>query len=207
MMNYSCCQRLVLGLFLIGESLLFTLSAPVRTQAACITDAEQRQGWLNDSEVKILVNIPDPGCPQSLEPQNNLPNANIYLIAPINANHPDRPGGVYPLPPEQGGGSITIPEHDQVVERPIPSESVHANCFGSYVLAGPNATSDIVQTREDPNGSGLKLAYAIKFGGRFQPLTANWIIRAGVAQGLLSLDPSIGFGGTCWTNGPVSSTP
>jgi hypothetical protein len=177
------------------NAVFFALAAPTASQEKCPAYDEQERAWLNNQEVELFVDFPDPACGPA-GPTDKQPDANTYLIAPVDATAPQDPGGTFPVP---GGGSITVPIHDLTVERNI-SASQPADCFGSYVLPGSKATSNLVLTRVDPNGSGLKLAYAIKFGGFFRPLTANWIIRAGVEQGLLSLDSSIGYGGTCWTD-------
>lgn len=180
-------------LLVVVDTVFFTLAAPGSTQESCPKYDEQERVWLNNQEVELFVDFPDPACGPA-GPTDKQPDADTYLIAPIDAKAPQGLGGTFPLP---DGGSITVPVHDLTVERNIPA-SQPADCFGSYVLSGSNATSDTVLTREDPNGSGLNLAYAIKLGGVFRPLTAKGIIRAGVAQGLLSLNSSIGYGGTCW---------
>jgi hypothetical protein len=182
-------------LFLAVNAVFFALAVPVVSQEKCPAYDQQERAWLNNQEVELFVNFPDPVCGPG-GPTDRLPDFNTYLIAPVNATAPQVLGGTFPLP---DGSSITIPVHDLTVEREVPA-SQPADGFGSYVLPGPKATSNLVLTREDPNGSGLKLAYAIKFGGLFRPLTANWIIRAGVELGLLRLDSSIGYGGTAWTD-------
>lgn len=199
MLRFSLLSRYlapVLLLLVAVDTVFFALAAPGHTQESCPKYDEQERAWLNNREVKLFVDFPDPAC-GPVEPSNKQPDADTYLIAPIDVNAPQDLGGTFPLP---DGGSITVPVHDLTVERNIPA-SKPADCFGSYVLAGSKATADTVLTREDPNGSELNLAYAIKLGGEFRPLTAKGIIRAGVAQGLLSLDSSIGYGGTCWIDG------
>ena len=198
MLRFSLLSRYltpVLLLLVVVDTVFFTLAAPGSTQESCPKYDLQRQAWVNDREVQAFVDTPDPNCGPT-GPSNERPDADVYLIAPIDTKNPHAPGGTFPLP---DGGSITVPVHDTTFERYVPA-SQPADCFGSYVLSGSNATSDTVLTREDPNGSGLNLAYAIKLGGVFRPLTAKGIIRAGVAQGLLRLDSSIGYGGTCWIN-------
>lgn len=182
-------------LLLAVSTVCFAIAAPVVSQEKCPAYDKQERAWLNNQQVSLFVDIPDPVC-GPVGPTDKQPNVDSYLIAPIDATAPQALGGTFPVP---GGGSITVPVHDVTVDRYIPA-SQRANGFGFYVLPGPKATSNLVLTREDPNGSGLRLAYAIKFGGFFRPLTANWIIRAGLEQGLLSLDSSIGYGGTVWTD-------
>ena len=182
-------------LFLAVNTVFFALATPVISQEKCPAYDRQERAWLNNREVALFVDFPDPTCGPT-GPTDKRPDFDTYLIAPVNATAPQVLGGTFPLP---DGSSITIPIHDLTVERNIPA-SQPADGFGSYVLPGPKATSNLVLTREDPNGSGLELAYAIKFGGLFRPLTANWIIKAGLEQGLLRLDSSVGYGGTAWTD-------
>lgn len=188
-------------LLLAVNAVFFALAAPTVSQEKCPAYDEQERAWLNDQEVSLFVDIPDPACGPA-GPTDKQPDVDSYLIAPIDATAPQALGGTFPVP---GGGSITVPIHDLTADRYIPA-SQRADGFGFYVLPGPKATSNLVLTRVDPNGSGLKLAYAIKIGGFFRPLTANWIIRAGVEQGLLSLDSSIGYGGTVWTDSFAPNT-
>lgn len=183
------------------NTVCFAIAYPAVSQSKCPAYDEQERAWLNDREVSLFVDMADPVCGPA-GPTDKQPDVDSYLIAPVDATAPQTLGGTFPVP---GGGSITVPVHDVTLDRQIPA-SQRANGFGYYVLPGPKATSNLVLTREDPNGSGLKLAYAIKFGGFFRPLTANWIIRAGVEQGLLSLDPSIGYGGTVWTDSFAPNT-
>lgn len=193
--SYRSCYLSPTLLLVAVNAVFLALAGPVASQEKCPAYDQQERAWLNNQEVELFVDFPDPACGPA-GPTDKQPDADTYLIAPVDATAPQVPGGTFPLP---GGGSITVPVHDLTVERNIPAFQP-ADCFGSYVLSGPKATSNLVLTREDPNGSGLELAYAIKFGELFRPLTANWIIRAGVELGLLRLDSSIGYGGTCWTD-------
>jgi len=188
-------------LFLAVNTVFFALATPAYTQETCPPFDRQPKTWLNNREVQTFVDTPDPICGPS-GPTDEKPDTNVYLIAPIDPNRPQAVGGTFPLPND---AFITVPIHDTTFEREVPA-SQPADCFGSYVLLGPKATSNLVLTREDPNGSGLELAYAIKFGGLFRPLTANWIIRAGVKLGLLRLDSSIGYGGTCWSDSSAQNS-
>ena len=195
--NLSRCLVSTLLLLVAVDANFLVFDTPAVSQETCPSSDRQPKAWLDNRSIQTFVRTPD-SC-NSVRPTDERPDIDVYLISPIDPNNPQALGGTFPLPPEIGGGFITVPMHDTTFSRWVPA-SQPGDCFGSYVLPGPNATSDTVQTRLDPNGSGLNLAYAIKFGDRFQPLTANWIVRAGVELGLLRLDPSIGFGGICWTD-------
>lgn len=168
-------------------------AAPSRA-ASTITYNEREQAWLFDRVSTLLVATPGPGGPTG---PGDQPDVTLYAVGPQDPDHPQGLGGTFPLPPEAGGGTITIPQRDIVLPYPVVQPS---DCFGAYVVPGPRATARTVLTRVDPNGSGIPLAYAVDLGFGPIPLTASWKIQAGIALGLLRADPSLGYGGTCATD-------
>lgn len=147
---------------------------------------ETEPAWFSGETIQIFVKFP------TGPPAEGKPSVELYLIGPVDAGSPQDPGGVFP--------GIIIPVHDLTFPRRVPG-AAPANCFGNFVVAGSAATADTVHTRTDPNGSGVELAYEIRIGNAFRPLSSASTIRHGLAQGLLALE-SIGFGGTCWTAMP-----
>lgn len=166
-------------------------ASPAAPGSSGVTYNETEQVWLFDHVATLLVATPGPGGPSG---PGDQPDVTLYAVGPQDPANPQGRGGTFPLPPEAGGGTITIPQRDVVLPRPILRP---ADCFGAYVVPGPKATPRTVLTRVDPNGSGIPLVYALDLGFGPIPLTAAWKVRAGIALGLLTADPSLGYGGTC----------
>jgi hypothetical protein len=164
--------------------------APALARPSAPAANEAENTWVNGHVVKLCVRTPDPANPA---PDPALPDAEVYLIAPVDPAHPFAPGVVIPSPPAPA--PIIVAVHDTVqAGRHGP-----ANCYGVDVLPGPRATPQTVLTRPDPNG-GATLAYAVMFGPVQLDLTSAVIIKLAVRAGLLTLDHSWpGYGGTCWT--------
>lgn len=163
-------------------------SAGARPVAPAASEVENT--WVNGHVVTLSVRTPDPANPV---PDPALPDAEVYLIAPVDPAHPFAPGIVIPSPPAPA--PVIVAVHDTVqAGRHGP-----ANCYGIDVLAGPRARPQTVLTRPDPNG-GATLAYAVRFGPVQLDLTSAAIIKLAARAGLLTLDRSWpGYGGTCWT--------
>lgn len=194
-------SRLVRAAAVLGAAAALALPGTTghAQPGAPYTAEEVETGWVNGRVVGLYVDLPiPPGGP--FGPSDQLVDEQLYLVGPIDPAAPQDPGGVFPVPPEAGGGTITIPVHDKVLPRRIP-EVAPADCFGAFVLAAADAPAGAVATRTDPNGSGLELAAAIRFGPREIALDARWAVELGLAVGWLELR-SVGWGGVCWT-GPV----
>ncbi len=187
-------------------------------QAASPQANEFEVGWVNGTSHELFIQTPMQGgpppgikidCskPPPPPPTNpDYPNVKVYAIAPIDPKHPGSKGRVIkPAPPCYPSDALIIPVRDVVVARTIPA-SAPANCFGSYVVLGGHATKKNVLYRKDPNKSGLELAYAIVVKKKKILLTSQAAIKGGVKLDLLQVDPSLGYGGTCWT-GKASKRP
>ena len=166
------------------------LAVPAVAHAATPTANEVENTWLFGHVAQLNVQTPSQANPG---PDPALPNASVYLIAPIDPASPFARGVVIPSPPAPA--PVIVAVHDTV----MPYPHGPANCYGIDVLAGPKATPQTVLTRVDPNG-GATLAYALKFGPFQVNLTNPVIIELAAKAGLLTLDDSWpGYGGTCWT--------
>ncbi|GAA3191219.1 hypothetical protein ACFO1B_40770 [Dactylosporangium siamense] len=184
---------------LVATAALFGSAAPVAAGSGPPPADEVEPAWFGGGPITLYVLLPgDPNGPPPA-PDPALPAADVFLIAPVDAAHPQDPGVVIPSPPAPF--PIVVPVHDTVVATSRPY-AWRANCFGVQVLPGPAATARTVLTRPDPNG-GATLAYALRFGARTVPLTSAAVIAVGARLGLLTLDRSWpGYGGTCWTGRP-----
>lgn len=186
----------------VGAVLVVMAAVAALAQAASVPANESEIGWLSGHPVQLLIHHPT-GPGQG--PNASSPNANIFLIAPVDPRHPDKKGSKNPAPPGFPTPFVIVPYHDTVLPRTIPASNP-ANCYGEYVEMGARGTRRTVLTRRDPEGSGLVLAYALVTKHGKQPLTSQALIKAAVAKRLLKLDPSLGYGGYCWT-GKRSSKP
>lgn len=149
--------------------------------------------WIFGRVFSLYVDIPDD---PATRPSPDRPDADVFLVAPIDAAHPMDPGVVIGSPPAPA--PIIVPVHDTVLDHPRPYP-LRADCFGVQVLPGPHAAAGQVLTRPDPNG-GATLAWAVVLHGRQVPLTSGAVIRWAAGKGLVALDRSWpGYGGTCWT--------
>ena len=149
---------------------------------------ETQPGWFAGRLVTYSVDLPS-GPGDGPSPQRH--DVTIYLVGWQPGTQPQDTGFVAPFLP------LPVPQHDTVFEHFV-SASAPADCFGVTVVPGAAASPDTVQTVTDPNAYPRPLAYAIRLGRHWTPLTRAGAIRAGVAQGLLALDDWPGFGGACW---------
>ena len=175
-----------------GASLASTvpaLAAPTSAGARPVANEIERT-WIFGHVAQLNVETPSQANPA---PDPSLPDANVYLIAPVNPADPFAHGTVIPSPPAPS--PIIVAVHDTVQDKPHGP----ANCYGIDVLDGPKATPQTVLTRPDPNGGAI-LAYALQFGSFRLYLTNALVINVAAAVGLLKLDHSWpAYGGTCWT--------
>lgn len=186
-------------LAVIATALVGAIASTTGVAAADLSYDKVQPAWVGGQVTTVYVQFPQgPPTPERLD-------AYTYVIAPIDADNPQDPGGVYPPPPGSSEPFIA-PAQDQVMNRRIPTPS---DCFGWFVKAGSAGDSTTVRTRIDPNGSDLVLAYAVNLWGVWYNLTSQEVIQAGVAQNLLYLDRilpsdppgSVSYGGICWTQG------
>lgn len=170
------------GVFLLGGTTVAV------AQEGPVPD-EVETAWVAGRFITLYVDTPDAG---SAGPSDARPDADVFLVAPMDAEHPLDPGVVIPSPPAPE--PIIVPVHDTVLDRPTrPSD-----CFGVQVLAAPGAAGRVL-TRADPNG-GAALAWAVVVHGHQVKLTSGPVIRWAARRGLVVLDRSWpGYGGTCWT--------
>ncbi len=168
---------------------------PVPASAAAPAPPDEVQtAWIFDRVFTLYVDIPDD---PSTRPTPERPDADVFLIAPVDPAQPMDPGVVIPSPPAPS--PIVVPVHDTVLDHPRPYR-LRADCYGVQVLPGPRAAAGQVLTRPDPNG-GATLAWAVVIHGHRIPLTSGAVIRWAARQGLLTLDRSWpAYGGTCWTS-------
>ncbi len=168
------------------------LPAPVSAVAPPPAD-EIETAWIANRIFTLYVDIPDD---PATRPTPERPDADVFLIAPIDPAHPMDPGVVIGSPPAPQ--PIIVPVHDTVLDHPRPYP-LRADCYGVQVLPGPRAAAGQVLTRPDPNG-GATLAWAVVLHGHRIMLTSGAVIRWAARQGLLHLDRSWpAYGGTCWT--------
>ncbi|MBO2458194.1 hypothetical protein [Actinomadura violacea] len=170
------------GAFLLGGTATATAGEPP------VPD-EVETAWVAGHLITLYVDTPDAA---SSGPSGARPDADVFLVAPMDPAHPLDPGAVIPSPPAPA--PIVVPVHDTVLDRP----TAPSDCFGVQVLAAPGAGGRVL-TRPDPNG-GATLAWAVVAGGHRVRLTSGPVIRWAARRGLVVLDRSWpGYGGTCWT--------
>lgn len=174
----------------VAVAVAAVIAGTVSTAGADPVADEVEPGWVHHHHTTVYVDTPNGPADG---PSDSLPDATIYLIAPLDPTAPQDPGIVLPLP---DGSTIVVPVHDTVVDRPHSSP---ADCFGVQVVPGPRATPSTVLTRPDPNG-GATLAYAVKLGPFRITLNGEGTIRLAERLGLVTLDRTWpGYGGRCWT--------
>lgn len=183
-------RQAVLAVAIAATAILAAGAPALAASAPAPAANEVENTWINGHVAQLNVKTPDPANPA---PDPALPDAQVYLIAPIDPAHPFAPGIVIPSPPAPA--PVIVAVHDTVQG----GRHGPANCYGIDVLPGPRATPQTVLTRPDPNG-GATLAYAVKLGPVRVDLTSAVIINLAAKAGLLTLDHSWpGYGGTCWT--------
>ncbi|MBA3580998.1 MAG: hypothetical protein H0W44_00955 [Gammaproteobacteria bacterium] len=171
----------------------------------------KKPAWFGGITVWVFAQFPAiAGGSGPADASPTLRDVDAYLVGPIDANNPY--GQEVPIPaidPNTGApildanGNVIIvargPAHDNTFTQFIPKNNI-ADIFGYWVIAGPNATPDKVHTRPAPENSlaGGALAYEIKIGNKFRPLTSNAVIQYGLKTGLLTANP-FGWGGVAWT--------
>jgi len=190
-------NRTVLGAVAAAVAVTLAAGDVVGAQEPPPPGPKFQPAWLHGRQVEIGVDTPGPDGPTG--PADDRRDITIYLVGPIDEAAPQDAGGRFPLPPEAGGGEIVVPVHDTVLQRGVRERSP-ADCFGAYVLAGPRATPESVTTRTDANGSGLALVSRFRFGRLSLATNSAPAIKLGLMMGLLQLDDSIGYGGTCWVS-------
>jgi hypothetical protein len=153
------------------------------------TADEIETAWVAGRFITLYVDTPE--SPSS-GPSDERPDADVFLVAPMDPERPLDPGVVIPSPPAPA--PVVVPVHDTVLDRPTPP----SDCFGVQVLPAPGA-GERVLTRPDPNG-GATLAWAVVVDGHRVALTSGPVIRWAAGTGLVVLDRTWpGYGGTCWT--------
>ncbi len=140
--------------------------------------------WQAGRVITILI---DPTEPPAEFEIGTHKTAHVYLVAPVDVNTPQDTAADDPP---------FIPQHDEVLDSTLGGHDDRRAPAGFYVLRGPHATPDNVQSRVDPKGAwgtpgepgaALELAYAIDLGVGMTPLRSSELVEAGVERGLLSL--------------------
>jgi hypothetical protein len=163
------------------------------------------RAWQAGKEVTVAVKLPTVDGPY---PARRA--VEVYLIGPVDAADPQDDGSV--RGPGCGGGTgpcIHVPAHDDAFPATVHGYVTRAHAYGFWVVPSDTAPPGAVLTRDvrpgelppsvtQPYGHITDLAWAIKVGDRYQPLTSTHWVRWGVRRGWLELDDSVGFGGTAW---------
>ncbi|GAA4038543.1 hypothetical protein [Nonomuraea soli] len=183
-----------LSSLLAALALAVTLGVTAAPAQACppgnpgCTFDEHRNGWFGGYVVDHYAQIPAPFGSGPGAPAPERPDMTIYLVGNVT-DTPFAPG--LPIP-----GVGYMPDHDHV----WPSWTLSiVDGYGKMIIPGPNATAGNVKTRPMPEGSlaGAPLAYSVKLGHAWFPLTSGQIIQLGLDAGLLATT-DIGWGGVGW---------
>lgn len=161
--------------------------------------------WQAGHEVTVGIKLPTAEAPY---PAHRA--ADVFLIGPVDTSNPQDDGRIRgPGCDGEPGPCIHVPAHDDAFPTHVRGYHTRAHTYGHWVVPSDTAPAGAVLTRDVTPGDlppGVtqpfehisELAWAIKVGNRYQPLTSTHWVRWGVIRGWLELDDSVGFGGTAW---------
>jgi hypothetical protein len=157
-------------------------------------------GWVLGLPVYLFARAPARiGGEGPDSPSPDVPDVTVYLIAPINDTSPHGP----PVPDiVTAHGRGALPPHMDVLDRHILEANPH-DAIGVFVVPGPKASAANVRTRPAPPNSlaGAPMAYEIKIGDVWAPLTSHAVIQYGIEAGLLATK-DFDYGGLMWSEWP-----
>jgi hypothetical protein len=154
-------------------------------------------GWYLGVPIRpMAITPPAYGGDGPEAPSDEVPDLTVYLVGPVDEESPVGPSVEIPT---ADGGTGTLPPHQQTHDRVVDESEPH-DAIGTFVVAGPEADDETVRVREAPDGSvaGAPLAYAVRIGQVWTPLSNHLAIEYGLDRGLLELVP-FEYGGLMWT--------
>lgn len=154
-------------------------------------------GWYMGMPIRPTAIVPPYYGGEGPEaPADDVPDLTVYLVGPVDDRSPVGPSAEIPRP---DGTRQTLPPHQQTHDRLVDESQPH-DAIGTFVVPGDAATPETVRTREEPANSvvGAPLAYEIKMGELWVPLSNHVAIQYGLDRGLLTTVP-FEYGGLMWT--------
>ena len=192
-----------------GRVMLLAVSASLAAAQEKMTYNLSEPVWVGGEMVTAFVMLPGvAGGDGPARPTERYPDLKVYLVGAMDPAHPLRPGNRFDIDPATGKPPLdsegnplpflVTPDHDDTFTRFVTAEAP-VDAFGYWVIPGPAATPETVNTRDVPAESitDAPLVYEIRLDGQWHRLTDAGVIEQGIAAGLIAAKFS-NWGGVAW---------